>query len=177
MQELPLGKTQLRRKLDAPLEAAVRDLQSQYIGIPARRRQRAGAGDQKRLPFDLDAYRLRRNAREGGDDADLPVGLEHIDRGLPAGSAGSSARRLEELAVKLLGPLQQRARFGPHVVFRVTHHIFSLEIATLEQYRGHTRLHIVPLIGEIKLTDLTHGSIWQAGCEDAARAQAKERRR
>ena len=31
----------------------------------------------------------------------------------------------------------------------------KLEIATLEQYRGHTRLHIVPLIGEIKLTDLT----------------------
>jgi len=126
MQELPLGKTQLRRKLDAPLEAAVRDLQSQYIGIPARRRQRAGAGDQKRLPFDLDAYRLRRNAREGGEDPDMPVGLEHIDRGLPAGSAGPSARRLEELAVKLLGLLQQRARFGPHVIFRITHHIFLI---------------------------------------------------
>ena len=61
MQELPIGKTQLRRKLDAPLEAAVRDLQSQYIGIPARRRQRAGADDEKRLPLGLDAYRLRRN--------------------------------------------------------------------------------------------------------------------
>jgi len=31
----------------------------------------------------------------------------------------------------------------------------KLEIATLEQYRGHTRLHIVPLIGEINLTRQT----------------------
>jgi hypothetical protein len=28
-----------------------------------------------------------------------------------------------------------------------------------KQYRGHTRLHIVPLIGEIKLTDLTAESM------------------
>lgn len=122
MQEFPLGKTQLRRKFDAPLEAAVRDLQPQYIGIRARRRQGAGAGDEKRLPLDLDAYCLWRNAREGSDDPDLPVGLEHVDRRLPAGSAGPSARWLEELAVKLLGMLQQRARFGPHVVVRITHH-------------------------------------------------------
>src|SRR5262249_5597494 len=123
MQELPLGKAKLRRKLDAPFEAPVWDLQSQYIGIPARRRQRAGAGDQKRLPFDLDAYRLRCNAGEGGDDPDLPLGLEHIDRGLPAGSSGSSARWLEKLTVKLLGLLEQGACLSPHVVFWITHHV------------------------------------------------------
>src|SRR5262249_26038015 len=44
MHELPLGKTQPRRKLDAPLEAAVRDLQPQYIGILAWRRRGAGGG-------------------------------------------------------------------------------------------------------------------------------------
>src|SRR5262249_51701916 len=126
MHELPLGKTQLRRKLDAPLEAAVRDLQPQYIGILARRRQRAGADDEKRLPLDLDAYRLRRNAGESGYDPGLPLGLEDIERWLPAGGAGSSAGRLDELAMKLLGLLEQSARFRPHVVFRITHHFFCL---------------------------------------------------
>jgi integrase len=43
----------------------------------------------------------------------------------------------------------------------------ELEIATLDQYRGHTRLHIVPLIGEIKLTDLTVAAV--RGFEDRLR--------
>jgi hypothetical protein len=32
------------------------------------------------------------------------------------------ARRLEELAVKLLGLLEQGASLGPHLMFRVTHY-------------------------------------------------------
>ena len=51
----------------------------------------------------------------------LPLGLEHVDRRLPAGGACAPAR-LEELAVELLGLLDQPARFRPHLVFRVTHH-------------------------------------------------------
>src|SRR5262249_42387881 len=90
----------------------------------ARRGQRGGPDDEKRPPLALDAYRLRRNAGEGGYDPDLPLGLEHIDRRLPAGGAGSSGRRLEELAVKLLGLLEESARFRPPVGFRITHHIF-----------------------------------------------------
>src|SRR5262249_22202677 len=124
MHELPLGKTQLRRKLDAPLEAAVGHPQPQYTAIRPGRREGGGADEESPLPLALDAPRLRRNAGEGGYDPDLPLGLEHIDRRLPAGGAGSSARRLEELAVKLLGLLEERARFRPHVVFRITHPIF-----------------------------------------------------
>src|SRR5262249_11027357 len=43
----------------------------------------------------------------------------------------------------------------------------ELEIATLDQYRGRTRLHIVPFIGEIKLTDLTVAAV--RGFEDRLR--------
>src|SRR5262245_19858355 len=154
MHELPLGKTQLRRKLDAPLEAAVRDLQPQYIGILARRRQRAGADDEKRLPLDLDAYRLRRNAGEGGYDPDLPLGLEHIDRRLPAGGAGSSARRLEELAVKLLGLLEQSACFRPHVVFRITYDIFLPVFSrVLRHFLGKTLVHVTSMLPPYRTAD------------------------
>ena len=121
MQELPFGKPQIRRQLDTPLEAAVRDLQPQYIGIPAGRRQRASTGDEQRLPFDLDAYRLGRKAWQRGNDPKLPLGLEHIDGGLPSGRPRSAARGLAELPMQLLGLFEQGARLGPHLVFRITH--------------------------------------------------------
>ena len=47
------------------------------------------------------------------------LGLEHVDRRLPA---GAFARGLEELAMQLLGLLEEGAGLGPHLVFRVTHH-------------------------------------------------------
>ena len=61
------------------------------------------------------------NAGQGGDDPQLPLGLEHVDRRLPARGAAGLARGLEELPVQLLGLLQQRASFREHLVFRVTH--------------------------------------------------------
>jgi hypothetical protein len=57
-----------------------------------------------------------------GDDPNLPLGLEDIDGRLPSGGPRPAARGLEELAMKLLGLLEQGARFRPHVVFRITHH-------------------------------------------------------
>jgi hypothetical protein len=82
-------------------------------------RQGADAGNDQRRAFDLHAHRLGRHAGEGGDDPNLPLGLEHIHGRLPA---GAFARGLEELALELLGLLDEGAGLGPHLMFRVTHH-------------------------------------------------------
>src|SRR5262249_9428560 len=120
----------------------------------ARRGQRGGPDDEKRPPLALDAYRLRRNAGEGGYDPDLPLGLEHIDRRLPAGGAGSSARRLEELAVKLLGLLEESARFRPHVVFRITNHIFlPLFSRVLRHFLAKNLVHVASMLPPYRTAD------------------------
>ena len=123
--KFPLGEAQAGGEGDAALEAAVGNLQSQYIGAPPLAGQGAGAGDDQRLAFDLDAHRFGRDAGQRGDDPKLALGLEHVDRRLPAGGTHALARRLEELAVKLLGLLEQGAGLGPHLMFRITHYAVS----------------------------------------------------
>jgi len=84
--------------------------------------QRAGPGDQQAFPLDLDAHRFRSNPWQRRNNPKLLLGFEDIDRRLPAGGVLALARRLEELAVKMLGLLEQGASLGPHLMFRVTHY-------------------------------------------------------
>ena len=65
---------------------------------------------------------FRYDAGERHDDAELPLGLEHVDRRLPARVAAAFAGRLEELPVELLGPVQQGASLGPHQISGITRH-------------------------------------------------------
>jgi hypothetical protein len=52
----------------------------------------------------------------------LSLGLEHVDRRLPARGGARAWRGFEELAVERFRLLEHGAGFGPHLVFWVTHH-------------------------------------------------------
>lgn len=91
----------------------------------------AGAGFGGENPFagdDHDAFVDRDfelgwiDARQGGKNEDLTVGLEHIDRRLPARPARVLFTKAEELTVKALGPLQDLARLHPHQRLEVSWH-------------------------------------------------------
>ena len=83
---------------------------------------------------------FRYDARERHDDAELPLGLEHVDRRLPARVAAAFAGGLEELPVELLGPVQQGASLGPHQISGITRHTSLNELPKVDLSRPAHRL-------------------------------------
>src|SRR5207248_9042945 len=72
-------------KRDAPLEAALRQLEPVDAGVAKLRRKRALAGDDEHAVLDhrLDIVRIDAGKRD--QDQELVLGFEHVDRRLPAG--------------------------------------------------------------------------------------------
>ena len=80
------------------------------------------------------------HARQRHDDAELPLGLEHVDRRLPARRPGAFAGRLEELPMELLGLVEQSASLSPHQISGITRHTSLNELPKVDLSRPAHRL-------------------------------------
>ena len=68
------------------------------------------------------------------------LGLEHVDRRLPARAPGAFAGRLEELPMELLGPVEQGASLSPHQISGITRHTSLNELPKVDLSRPAHRL-------------------------------------
>src|SRR6476619_3594713 len=95
--EFPFGEPQaVELQRDAPLEAAVGDLQPHDLGVAVAGGQGTAPQDGQHPTLGLHLHGLWRDARQRNYDAQLALSFEDVDRRLPARETSRVAGRLEK---------------------------------------------------------------------------------